>query len=94
MSSRDVYIAKFKAQIDELNAQMSQAKAKALEAKEDMREKYNEEIEKLGAQTRQASAKLDELKAAGEDHWEALVDEVEKVGDTLKNSFKNFMSRF
>ncbi len=94
MANREVYIAKFKAQIDELNAQMSQAKAKALEAKEDMREKYNEEIEKLGAQTRQASAKLEELKAAGEDHWEALVGEAEKVGDALKNSFKNFMSRF
>ena len=94
MSSRDVYIAKFKAQIDELNAQVSQAKVKALEAKEDVRDRYNEEIEKLGAQARQASAKLDELKAAGEDHWEALVGEVEKVGDTLKSSFHNFMSRF
>ena len=94
MSRRDVYIAKFKAQIDELNAQMSQAKAKALEAKEDVRDKYNEEIERLGAQTRQASAKLEELKSAGEDHWEALVGEVEKVGDALKSSFNNFMSRF
>ncbi len=94
MSNREVYSAKFKAQIDELNAQMSQAKAKALEAKEDVRDKYNEEIEKLGAQARQASAKLDEFKAAGEDHWEALVGEVEKVGDALKSSFNNFMSRF
>jgi len=39
MANRDVYIAKMKLQLDELNANMSRLEANAAEAKEDAREK-------------------------------------------------------
>jgi len=48
---------------------------------------------KLQQQYRQAVSKLDELKAAGEDTWESMVSEVEKVRDALKHSYNYFKSQ-
>ena len=93
MSKRDLYIAKMKAQLDELNAQMSRLEAKAKEAREDARDKYNEEMRKLDQQSKVAVAKLDELKAAGEDTWEAMVTDMEKIRDAFKHSFNYFKSQ-
>lgn len=93
MSKRDVYIEKMKNQLDELNATMNRLEAKAQEAKDDARDKYNEEIGKLSQQSKQAIAKLDELKAAGEDTWEALVTDMEKIRDAFKHSFNYFKSQ-
>ncbi len=93
MSKRDDYIAKMKLQLDELDAQMSKLEAKAQVAKDDARDKYKEEMAKLRHQSSLAKAKLDDLKAAGEDKWDALVAEMEKVRDAFKHSFSYFKSQ-
>ncbi len=93
MSKRDAYVAKMKLQLDELNAKMAELEAKAKEAKEDARDKYNEELGKLRHQSKLAVAKLDELKASGEDKWEAMVAETEKIRDAFVHSFNYFKSQ-
>lgn len=93
MSKRDDYIAKMKLQLDELDAQMSKLEAKAQVAKDDARDKYKEEMAKLRHQSKLAKGKLDDLKAAGEDKWDALVAEMEKVRDAFKHSFSYFKSQ-
>ncbi len=93
MSKRDEYIAKIKLQLDELNASIDAAEAKVHAAKADVRDKYRAEVSKLQQQYRQAVSKLDELKAAGEDTWESMVSEVEKVRDALKHSYNYFKSQ-
>ena len=93
MSKRDIYIEKMKLQLDELNAKMSRVELKAKEAKEDARDKYKEEMDKLRAQSKLAVAKLDEIKTAGEDSWENMVTEMEKVRDAFKHSFNYFKSQ-
>lgn len=93
MSKRDDYIAKMKLQLDELDAQMSKLEAKAQVAKDDARDKYKEEMAKLRQQSTLAKGKLDDLKAAGEDKWDALVAEMEKVRDAFKHSFSYFKSQ-
>lgn len=93
MSKRDAYVAKMKLQLDELNAKMGELEAKAKEAKEDARDKYNEELGKLRHQSKLAVAKLDELKASGEDKWEAMVAETEKIRDAFIHSFNYFKSQ-
>ncbi len=93
MSKRDLYIEKMKLQLDELNAKMSRVELKAKEAKDDARDKYKEEMGKLRAQSKIAVAKLDEIKTAGEDSWEAMVTEMEKVRDAFKHSFRYFKSQ-
>ena len=93
MSKRDAYVAKMKLQLDELNAKMALLEAKAKEAKADARDKYNEELGKLRHQSKLAVAKLDELKASGEDKWEAMVAETEKIRDAFVHSFNYFKSQ-
>ncbi len=93
MSKRDAYIAKMKLQLDELNTKMGNVEAKAREAKEDARDKYNEEMGKLRAQSHLAVVKLDELKAASEDTWDKMVAEMEKVRDAFTHSFNYFKSQ-
>ena len=93
MSKRDAYVEKMKLQIDEVNAKIDELEAKAKEAKEDARNKYQEEMSKLRHQSKLAVAKLDELKAAGEDKWEAMVAEMEKVRDAFVHSFNYFKSQ-
>ena len=93
MSKRDAYIEKMKDQLDELNSKMSELEAKAQEAKDDARAKYNEEMKKLSKQSKLAVAKLEEIKSAGEDTWESMVAEMEKVRDAFKHSFNYFKSQ-
>jgi len=93
MTKRDAYVAKMKLQLDELNAKISELEAKAQGAKEDARAKYNEEMTKLRHQSKLAVAKLDELKAAGEETWETMVGEMEKVRDAFIHSFNYFKSQ-
>jgi uncharacterized membrane protein len=93
MSNRDVYVAKMKLQLSELNAQMDKAELRAKEAREDVREKYKEEMAKLHVQSRLALAKLEEMQKAGETTWEAMVAEMEKVRDAFTHSFSYFKSQ-
>lgn len=93
MSKRDEYIAKMKIQLDELDAKIDKVEAKATEAKEDARAKYREEMTKLREQSKLAKGKLVELKAAGEDKWEAMVTEMEKIRDAFTHSFNYFKSQ-
>lgn len=93
MGKRDEYVKKMKLQLDELNATMAKLEAKAQEAKEDARDKYKEEMRKLRHQSKLAAAKLDQLQAAGEDTWETMVAETEKVRDAFVHSFHYFKSQ-
>ncbi len=93
MSKQDAYIAKMKLQLDELNVKMRDLEARAQEAKADVRDKYREEMKKLRHQSRLAVAKLDEIKAAGENTWEAMVAEMEKIRDAFTHSFHYFKSQ-
>ena len=59
----------------------------------DARAKYKEQIDDLRKQSKVAIAKLDEMKTAGEETWESMVDEMEKVRDAFKHSFNYFKSQ-
>ena len=93
-TKREEYAAKMKLQLDELNAKMNELEAKSKEAKADAREKYKAEVAKLRHQSELAVAKLNEISTAGEDAWEKMVDEMEKVKDAFTSSFHYFQSKF
>jgi hypothetical protein len=93
MSTRDVYIEKMKAELDAMNARMDALQAKAKDARDEARDKYREEMKNLRHQSDLAVAKLDELKASGEDSWDRMVAEMEKVRDAFTHSFHYFKSQ-
>jgi uncharacterized coiled-coil protein SlyX len=93
MTSRQAYIDKMKTQLDELNASMNKLDAKAVEAREEVRDKYREEMKKLRHQSKLAVAKLDELVATSETGWDKMVNEMDKVRDAFTHSFHYFKSQ-
>lgn len=93
MSKRDEYAAKMKQQIDETNQAIDELERKAAKASDAAEKKYNQQIAKLRKESREMSDKLDELKAAAEDGWEKMVDSVEHIAKTLKQSFNYFKSQ-
>lgn len=93
MTTRETYIAKMKLQLDELDTKMNQLEAKASDARADAVEKYQLEMAKLRQQSKLAKTRLNELKDAGEDKWDAVVAEMEKVRDAFSHSFNYFKSQ-
>jgi hypothetical protein len=93
MTKRDDYIQKMKRQLDALNATMDELATKAKDAKEEVRAKYNTEVASLRQQSKAAAAKLEDLKSAGEDRWEAMVSEMDKLRDAFVHSFHYFKSQ-
>jgi predicted nucleic acid-binding Zn-ribbon protein len=93
MTQRDVYIAKMKVQLEELNTAIEGWEKKAHEAKAEARQAYREELTKLQDQSKAASSKLDDLKASSAESWDKMVAEMEKVRDAFSHSFKYFKSQ-
>lgn len=93
MSKKDDYVSKMKAQLDELNDEMNVIEAKARDAKQEARAKYEEQMEKVRLQSKLASAKLDEVKSAAEDGWDKMVDEMDRLRAAFVNSFRYFKSQ-
>jgi predicted nucleic acid-binding Zn-ribbon protein len=92
-TKRSEYTAKMKQDLDRLNAKMDALQAKASEAKAEARQKYNTEMGKLRHQSQLARAKLDEISAAGEEGWDKMVAEMEKLRDAFVHSFRYFKSQ-
>ncbi|MEO8123768.1 MAG: hypothetical protein ABI633_06930 [Burkholderiales bacterium] len=92
-TTRTEYIEKMKRQLDALNANMDSLETKASVAKADAREKYKAEMTKLRHQSKLAAAKLEEVSAAGEDGWDKMVAEMEKMRDAFIHSFNYFKSQ-
>lgn len=93
MITRDAYIEKMKTQLDELNVRMERLSNQAAEAQASVRATYDKDMAQLRAQSVHAKAKMEELKAVGEDRWDAMVAEMEKVRDAFVHSFSYFKSQ-
>ncbi len=93
MTQKSAYIEKMKSQLDYLNTNMNALQAKAAEAKADARDMYKAEMAKLQEQSQLAVAKLGEMKTAGEESWDAMVAEMDKVRDAFVHSFHYFKSQ-
>ena len=93
MTQRDVYVAKMKLQLDELNAKMTALEAQARVARTEARDKYQAEMTKLALKSKEAGLKLDQMVSAGEDTWEAMVAEMEKVRDASTSAYNHFKSQ-
>ena len=93
MSKRDEYIAKMKQQLDDLNAQIGELESKAKAGQKELGKKYDEEVIHLRELSHAVKVKVDEIKDAGEDKWEALVAEGDKVHKAFVRSFNYFKSQ-
>jgi len=93
MSKRDEVIAKMKQQLDEVNAHLDELEKKTKASREQLGKKYDEQVASLRASAGAVRAKIDEIREAGDEKWEALVAEGEKVQKALVRSFNYFKSQ-
>ena len=94
METKQAYEAKVKAQLDNLNAQIAQMKAKAAEANADAAIEYNKTIENLSDKRDAAQVKLNEIGKASEDAWQDLKVGFESAWNDLNIAFKSAMDKF
>jgi ribosome recycling factor len=92
-TKHNAYIETMKKQLDDLNASLNKIEAKTQEAKGQARNAYFEEMRKLRHQSKLAVAKFEEIKLAGEDTWDSMVAEMDKLRDAFTHSFHYFKSQ-
>ncbi len=94
MSSKDSYIAKVKAQLDELKAELDILDTQVSKAKADTKIKYQEQIGELHQKHAELARRLTKIQEAREDVWEDLKGGFENVWDSMKESFSRAKSEF
>ncbi len=94
MSTRDAYVQKLKAQIDDWNADISKLEAKAGQAAADARIKYEQSLDSLRAERDQVSNKLEQIQESSEDAWEGFQDSAEDLWERSKAAFAAAKAEF
>jgi len=91
---RKAYEEKLDAQLKEYSAQIALLKAKADNAKADAKIEYYKNIEALEHKEGKAKTKLQELKAAGDEAWEAVKTSAEKAWAEVKTAYHDTAAKF
>ena len=94
MNTRDEYVRKMQAKLDEWNAEIDTLAAKANEAAADVRSEYHEQIEHLKAKQVVARHRIEELQQAGEGAWGDLKSGVELAWNAMGDAIDSARSRF
>ena len=92
-TQRDEFINKLKAQIDELNAQMSEFESKAEVVGDQAVSEFDAQMDKLREQAKEMQLKMGELQASSEDTWDRMLEETRKVRDAFIHSVNYFKSQ-
>lgn len=92
-TKREQYTAEMKTKLDELNKKIDALESKASDAKHDAKEVYKAELKKIRHQYKVAMEKFDEMKVSGEDSWDKMVAEMEKLQGAFVHSFNYFKSQ-
>jgi uncharacterized coiled-coil DUF342 family protein len=94
MNSRDEYIRKMQAKLEEWNAEIDTLAAKAGKVSEEVRNEYNEQIESLKAKQTAGRQKIEELQHSGESAWGDLKSGIELAWTAMGEAIDSARSRF
>jgi len=94
MSSRDEYIHKMQAKLEEWNAEIDTLTVKAGKVTADVKSEYNEQIVSLKAKQAAARQKLEELQQAGEGAWGDMKSGIELALTAMGEAIDSARSRF
>jgi len=92
--TRDAYVMKMKAKLDEWNAEIAKLEAKAKQKEADARKDFDEQVENLKAKRNKANEQLEQMSSAGESAWNDLKAGVEKAAGALGDALNDARSRF
>ena len=94
MTTRDEYVEKLKAQLDQWNAKMSAWEAKAREAQAEAKLEYEKQLEHLRAQRDAAMHQMKLVQNASLEAWQELARGAEGAWQAMRDAFEKARSHF
>ena len=94
MSSRDEYVRKMQAKLEELNADIDKLAAKAGQVSANLKSDYNEEMAALKVKQAAARQKLEMMQKSGESAWQDLKAGIDLAWTAIGESVDSAKSRF
>ena len=94
MLSRDEYVQKLKAQIDEWNAEAARWEERSRSARDDMQGEFRRQIDLFRAKSAQALAELEKLQRASFDALSELMRGADKAMQDMKDAFDRARREF
>lgn len=92
--SKDAYIEKAKAKIDEWNADIDKLKAKIDGANAEAKLQYENQLKELREQRDLGMEKLKEAQAASDSAWDDISAGFTSAFETVQKSFQDAMNKF
>ncbi len=92
--TRDEYLEKLKAKMDQWNAELSRLEAKANEVEADAKIEYKTQLEKLRTRKMELQQKIDELRNTSGDAWQDVKAGIENAWQEFGESVKSATARF
>jgi len=92
--NKDAYLEKFKAKLDEWNAELEILEAKAKGASADAKIRYEEDASTFRKRLHAARERAKEMKAANENAWDDLRQGVEDAWKEVKDALERAKSEF
>jgi uncharacterized membrane-anchored protein len=93
-NTRDAYVEKMKAKLDEWNSEIAKLEAKAKQNEADARMQFGEQVETLKKKRQATERDLDKLRNASENAWADLKVGVENAASSLGDAIRSAQSRF
>ena len=94
MATKEAYVQKLHAKIDEWNAEIDKLKAKSDSVKAKKKAEYQKELEALRSKREALKEKVDQLSGAGENAWQDLKAGIDGALKSLETAVKSAKSRF
>lgn len=94
MTSRDEYLEKFKANLDDWNAEIDKLEGKAREAQADAKAQYDKQLETMREMRDDAQKKFIEMQSATAEAWDAMAKGTEKAWQAWVGAFEDARSKF
>lgn len=94
MTTRDEYVARLKAQLDEWNAQAAVWEEKAKHAQAEMQAAYQKQLEAVRAQQENALYQMRLLQNASADAWKDMTAGADAVWKQMQETFTRAASHF
>jgi predicted nucleic acid-binding Zn-ribbon protein len=94
IETKEAYVAKVEAKVDQLNEQIDNMVAKANQTKAEMAVQYRDQIDDLCHKRDTAKVKLRDLKAASSEAWSDLREGLERSWDELSHAFNLALKHF
>ena len=94
MTSRDEYLEKFKAKLDEWDAEIDKIESSARKAQADTKAQYDKQLEALREMRDDAQRKFSDMQNTTAEAWDVMAQGTKKACQAWVDAFEDARSKF